>query len=56
MADRIQARAITRCGELLRQIEAQTGKNNQHEQVKRDGAVPLHSRTQAAQAAGLSER
>lgn len=52
---RIQARAITRCGELLKQIEAQTGKNNQYAQAKQDGALPLHSRTEAAKDAGLSE-
>lgn len=56
MAERIQARAIIRCGELLKQIEPQTGKNNQYEQVKHDGAVILHSRTEAATQAGLSER
>lgn len=56
MADRIQARAIRRCGELLKQVEAGTGKNNQYTQVKQVGAVPLHSRQSAATDAGLSER
>jgi hypothetical protein len=50
MADRIQARAIRRCGELLRAIPAATGAH-----LKQDGAVPL-SRTSAADEAGLSER
>ena len=35
------------------QIEPAKGKNNQY--VKRDGAVPFHSRKQAATDAGLSE-
>ena len=52
MADRIQARAIRRCGELLKQIEPAHGAN----QNIRDGAVPNVSRKQAATAAGLSER
>ena len=55
MATRIQARATRRCGELLKEIEAQTGKNNQYQQMKREVSIPLHSRTQAAEAAGLSE-
>jgi hypothetical protein len=48
-----EARAIRRCGELLRQIEAG---RNQHDasQRAREGALP--SRTAAATAAGLSER
>ncbi|MBK7542486.1 MAG: hypothetical protein IPI57_12040 [Candidatus Competibacteraceae bacterium] len=53
---RIQARAIERCGELLKQVESGTGKNNQYAQVKSDGPVMLQSRTQVATAAGLSER
>jgi len=50
MATRIKARAIRRCGELLKQIEPATGAH-----LKRDGGDPF-SRTQAAQDAGLSER
>jgi hypothetical protein len=50
MCDRIQACAIRRCGELLREIRPATGAH-----LKRDGTVPL-SRTQAATDAGLSER
>jgi hypothetical protein len=50
MADRIQARAIRRCGELLKQIEPATGAHR-----KSDGADTL-SRKQAATDAGLSER
>lgn len=53
MADRIQARAIRRCGELLKQIPDARG---DHWESKRDGAVPSTSRTQVADAAGLSER
>jgi hypothetical protein len=52
MADRIQARAIRRCGELLRQIEPQQGVN----QNIQDGTVPKVTRTKAADDAGLSER
>jgi hypothetical protein len=47
MADRIQARAVRRCGELLRAIEAAA---NQHR--ARGGGPP--SRAQAARDAGLS--
>lgn len=49
MADRIQARAIRRCGELLRQIRPATGAH-----LKKAGDCPL-SRKEAAQEAGLSE-
>lgn len=53
MADRIQARAIRRCGELLSQIKAARGAN----QNIRDGADPkVFTRTEAATEAGLSER
>ena len=50
MADRIRARAITRCGELLEQIEKA---KNQHDakQKCKGGSAP--SRTQAAKNAGL---
>ena len=53
MADRIQARAIRRCGELLKQIDRpqQGGRPKKN----RDGSDPV-SRTQAAREAGLSER
>lgn len=50
MADRIQSRAIRRCGELLKQIEPATGAHR-----KSDGADTL-SRKQAATDAGLSNR
>ena len=50
--ERIQARAIRRCGELLKQIEPGTGA---HWENKRDGADTL-TRTTAATQAGLSER
>lgn len=50
MADRIQARAIRRAGELLKQIEPGTGKY----QGKREGDRPL-DRKQAAEDAGMSD-
>ncbi|MCB1719139.1 MAG: hypothetical protein KDK05_28730, partial [Candidatus Competibacteraceae bacterium] len=50
MADRIQARAIRRCGELLKQIEP--GKNR-HDS-SREGDLPPN-RKLAAEQAGLSE-
>ena len=50
MAERIQARAIRRAGEILKQIEPATGAH-----LKSDGADTL-SRKQAADDAGLSER
>jgi len=49
-ATRIRARAIRRCGELLKQIKAATGAH-----LKRDASDPL-SRKGAASDAGLSER
>lgn len=53
---RIQARAIERCGELLRQIESGQGKVNQHT-VLRDGTdLKQPTRESVASAAGLSER
>jgi protein gp37 len=53
MADRIQARAIYRAGELLKAIPRAHGAN----QNIRDGAGPnVLTRTQAAEDAGLSER
>ena len=52
MADRIQARAIRRCGELLKQIEPARGAN----QNIQEGDLPnVITRTQAAEQAGLSE-
>jgi len=51
MADRIQARAIRRCGELLKQIEPKhTGRPPENG----EGALPNISRKQAATDAGLS--
>jgi len=50
MADRIQARAIRRAGELLKQIEPA---KNQHDANARAGAQPS-TREQAATEAGLS--
>jgi hypothetical protein len=38
---------------LLKLIERAHGKNDQCEKVKRDGPVPFHSRTPAAEQAGL---
>jgi len=54
MADRIQARAIRRAGELLKQIEPQKGGDRKSDQ--RDCTDPLITRTQAATEAGMSER
>lgn len=54
MAVRIKARATRRAGELLKQIDAATGKNNQYTQMKEAGDHPLHSRTDAAREAGMS--
>jgi N6-adenosine-specific RNA methylase IME4 len=51
-ADRIKARAITRCGELLKEIQPAHGAN----QNIKDGTVPNVTREQAAEGAGLSER
>jgi len=56
MADRIQARALDRCGELLRAIPAEKG--GQPWQKSTNGGTPisrLTPREQAARAAGLSK-
>jgi hypothetical protein len=55
MADRIQARAIKRCGDLLSEIESQRGKFDQYT-AQKDGDGHKQTRTQAARDAGLSER
>ena len=52
MAMRIQARAIRRCGELLRKIEPNKGGRPSK---TREGDHPSLSRKQAAEDAGLSE-
>ena len=54
MADRIQARAIRRCGELLKQVEADKG--GYHKNYAHDGADTSITRSSAAREAGLSER
>jgi hypothetical protein len=54
MADRIQARAIRRCGELLKQIEPDKG--GYHGNYAHDGTDRSMTRTEAATQAGLSER
>jgi hypothetical protein len=51
--DRIQARAIRRCGELLQKIKAQQGKRTDLE-PGRDGSPKSPTRTSAARDAGLS--
>lgn len=51
MADRIQARAVRRCGELLKLIG-----NDQGGRPNRDGADIVLTRSSAATEAGLSER
>lgn len=51
-ADRIQARAIRRCGELLKQFDGRGG-----DRSKSDGAViSAPTQRQAAEGAGISER
>lgn len=55
MADRIQARAIRRCGELLKQVESGQGRSNQYT-VLHDADDMKQTRTAAATQAGLSER
>ena len=53
MADRIQARAIRRCGELLKQIP----RGDEATRFGHDGTdTPAISRTEAAREAGMSER
>jgi hypothetical protein len=54
MAVRIQARAIRRCGELLKEFESTQGKRTDLE--LQDDAGPKLTRQQAATEAGLSER
>lgn len=53
MADRIQARAIRRAGELLKQIEPSKGGRPPEE--TREGDRPSLSRKQAANEAGMSD-
>ena len=53
-AVRIQARAIRRCGELLRQVEPDKG--GYHGNYAHDATDTRITRTQVATAAGLSER
>lgn len=55
MAERIQARAIRRCGELLKQVEPATGGQPYQARSTQDAVVPS-SRSGIATAAGLSER
>ena len=50
MADRIQARAVRRCGELLKAIRPATGAH------RKSDAADILSRKQAATDAGMSER
>ena len=52
MAVRIQARAMRRCGELLKQVPSGQGSKNQHGEL-REGAI---TRQEVARNAGLSER
>ena len=53
MARQIKARAIDRCGDLLREIEPASG---EHTDLDADGSVPRLTRESAASDAGLSER
>ena len=50
MADRIQARAIRRCGELLKQIEPDKG--GYHRNYAHDGTDTSITRAEAAREAG----
>lgn len=52
MADRIQARAIRRCGELLREMQPATGAHLPN--IKREGPRPV-GRAEAARDAGMSD-
>jgi hypothetical protein len=52
MAERIQARAVRRCGELLKEVPSGQGSRNQHGEVRDRGVT----RRKAAHDAGLSER
>ena len=52
-AERIKARAITRCGELLKAIQPASGGDRRSDQW--EGSLPLVTREQAAEDAGLSE-
>jgi hypothetical protein len=54
MAVRIQARAISRCGELLKQIDIVRGDKSLF--VDADGSGSIVTRKSAAEQAGLSER
>jgi hypothetical protein len=54
MADRIQARAIRRCGELLKEIQPAKGTRTDIE--PRNGGDTRLTRAQAAEDAGLSKR
>jgi hypothetical protein len=55
LADRIKVRAVSRTGELLKQIEPARGGDRGNQYCQREGDLPLPSRTQAAQDAGMSE-
>jgi len=52
--DRIQARAIRRCGELLREIPKQLGGGDNRPTTRRDAPPSASPRQQAARSAGLS--
>lgn len=53
MCDRIQARAVLRCGELLQEIRE--GQGARTDLVPREGTLPKLTRTEVATKAGLSE-
>jgi hypothetical protein len=52
MAARIHARAVRRCGELLKRVPSGQGSKNQHGELRAGGVT----RQEAAREAGLSER
>ena len=56
MADRIQARAIRRCGELLKEIEPRHTGRPSKELMPASAVISPPTRKEAAKAAGLSHR
>ena len=53
--DRIQARAIRRCGELLKQVEASKGGQPTHKSTQEGALLSIPTRESVAKDAGLSE-
>ena len=55
-AMRIRARAVRRCGELLKEVEKASGKSNRFAKVKKAGGGLFYSRETEAGKAGISPR